>query len=51
MGREDAIRAAARWLGFQRTGRAIQEAFKSVINGAIRRGRLEYEGSRIRKLR
>ncbi len=47
--REDAIRAATRWLGFQRTGRAIQEAFKSAINGAIRRRRLEYEGSRIRK--
>lgn len=47
--REDAIRAAARWLGFQRTGRAIQEAFKSAINGAIRRGWLEYEGSQIRK--
>lgn len=47
--REDAIRAATRWLGFQRTGRAIQDAFKSAINGAIRRGRLEYEGSQIRK--
>jgi hypothetical protein len=48
--REDAIRAAARWLGFQRTGRAIQESFKSAINGAIRRGWLEKEGSQIRKL-
>lgn len=47
--REDAIRAAARWLGFQRTGRAIQDAFKSAINGAIRRGRLEKQGSQIRK--
>jgi len=47
--REDAIRAAARWLGFQRTGRAIQDAFKSAINGAIRRGRLERQGSQIRK--
>lgn len=47
--REDAIRATARWLGFQRAGRVIQDAFKSVINGAIRRGRLEYEGSQIRK--
>lgn len=47
--REDAIRAATRWLGFQRTGRAIQDAFKSAINGAIRRGRLEKQGSQIRK--
>lgn len=47
--RDEAIRAAARWLGFQRAGRAINDAFKSAINGAIRRGRLEYEGSRIRK--
>jgi len=47
--RDEAIRAASRWLGFQRAGRAIQDAFNSAINGAIRRGRLEYEGSRIRK--
>jgi hypothetical protein len=47
--REDAIRAATRWLGFQRVGRAIQDAFKSAINGAIRRGRLEKQGSQIRK--
>lgn len=47
--RDEAIRAAARWLGFQRAGRAIQDAFKSAINGAIRRGRLKYEGSRIKK--
>ncbi|MCI0390436.1 MAG: hypothetical protein MOB07_16940 [Acidobacteria bacterium] len=47
--RDEAIRAAARWLGFHRTGRAISEAFKSVINGAIRRGWLEYQGSQIRK--
>jgi hypothetical protein len=48
--RDDAIRAAARWLGFQRAGRTINDAFKSAINGAIRRRRLEYEGSRIRKI-
>ena len=48
--RADAIRAATRSLGFRRTGAAIQRAFKSVINGAIRRGLLEYEGQFIRKL-
>lgn len=47
--RDEAIRAAAKWLGFHRAGRVIQDAFKSAINGAIRRGRLEYESSRIRK--
>lgn len=47
--RDEAIRAAARWLGFHRAGRTISDAFKSAINGAIRRGRLEYEGSRIRR--
>lgn len=49
--RDEAIRAAARYLGFRRAGRAIRDAFKSVINGAIRRGLLEYEGMMIRKLR
>lgn len=49
--RDDAIRAAARYLGFRRTGRAIRDAFKSVINGAIRRGLLEYEGGNIRRVR
>jgi len=48
--RDKAIRSAARWLGFQRAGRAINDAFKSAINGAIRRGWLEYEGYRIRKI-
>ncbi|HXG92928.1 MAG TPA: hypothetical protein VNN73_11255 [Blastocatellia bacterium] len=47
--REDAMRAAARYLGFRRTGSAIREAFKSAINGAIRRGLLEYDGALIRK--
>ena len=47
--RDDAIRAAARRLGFQRTGRQIKDAFKSAINGAIRRGLLEYDGQLIRR--
>jgi hypothetical protein len=47
--RDEAIKAAARHLGFRRTGSAIRDAFKSVINGAIRRGLLEYDGALIRK--
>jgi len=49
--RDDAIRAAARRLGFHRTGTQIREAFKSAINGAIRRGLLEYDGNRVRRLK
>ncbi len=47
--REEAVRGAARHLGFRRTGSAIRDAFKSVITGAIRRGLLEYDGTAIRK--
>lgn len=49
--REEAIRAAARHLGFTRTGAAIQRAFKSAINGAIRRGLVEPDKGLIRKMR
>jgi hypothetical protein len=49
--REDAIRAAARRLGFRRTGSQIRKAFKSAINGAIRRGLLEYDDQIIRRSR
>jgi hypothetical protein len=48
--RGEAIVAATRHLGFRRTGSAIKERFKSIINGAIRRGALEYDGSQIRKM-
>lgn len=47
--REEAIRAASRHLGFKRTGSLIRDAFKSAINGAIRRGLLEVNGSLIRR--
>jgi len=47
--REDAIRAAARRLGFRRTGSRITKAFKSALNGAIRRGLLEYAEKNIRR--
>ena len=39
--RDDAINKAARYLGFARTGSIIYDAFKSIINGLIREGRLE----------
>ncbi|MBA3257272.1 MAG: hypothetical protein H0T64_11580 [Pyrinomonadaceae bacterium] len=47
--RDDAIRAAARRVGFRRTGRQIRDAFKSAINGTIRRGLLEYDGDIVRR--
>jgi hypothetical protein len=47
--RDDAIRDFARWLGFRRTGSAIEDTAKSLINGLIRTGRLEAEGTQIRK--
>lgn len=49
--REEATRAAARYLGFRRTGAAIQKAFKSVIRGALLRKLLKSEGTQIRKTR
>ena len=48
--RDVAVTAAARYLGFRRTGKKIQAAFKSVINAAIRRKLLERDGPhRIRR--
>ena len=47
--RDDAVRAAARHLGFRRTGSDIKDAFESAINGAIRRGQLAAEGNEIRR--
>ena len=47
--RDDAIRAAAERLGFARLGKRIRAAFASAVNGLIRQGRLEYDGSLIRR--
>lgn len=47
--RDDAIRDFARWLGFRRTGPVIDEMARSLINGLIREGRLEAEGTVIRR--
>jgi hypothetical protein len=42
--RDDAMVLAARHLGFARTGTKIKAAFKSIINGLIRTGKLETDG-------
>jgi Type ISP C-terminal specificity domain len=47
--RDDAIRAFARWMGFRRTGRSIDEAARSLINGLLREKRIERNGSHIRR--
>jgi hypothetical protein len=47
--RDDAIRAFARWMGFRRTGQVIDETARSLINGLLREGRLERNGSQIRR--
>jgi hypothetical protein len=46
---DDAIRAAARHLGYRRTGSKIQAAFKSAIRAAIRRGLLERDAKCVRR--
>jgi hypothetical protein len=45
---DDAIRAFARWMGFRRTGRSIDETARSLINGLVREERIERNGSQIR---
>ena len=47
--RNECIPRFARWLGFRRTGRNIDDAARSVINGLIRADRLEKMGSQIRR--
>ncbi len=50
--RDEAIVAAARHLGFRRTGQNLHAAFRSAINAAIRRGLLERDGGdQIRRTR
>ena len=48
---QEAIRNAARYLGFRRTGARIDAAFRSAIRGAIRQGQLERDGEFIRVAR
>lgn len=47
--RDEAIRGFARWMGYRRTGPAINDAVRSLINGLIRDGRLERDGDRVRR--
>ena len=47
---DEAIRAFARWLGFRRTGPVLDETARSLINGLLREGRLESQGSQIRRV-
>lgn len=47
--RDAATRGFARWLGFKRTGKAIDDSVRSVINGLLREGRLESTGTQIRR--
>ncbi len=47
--REEVMRALANHLGFRRLTETVKEPIKSAINGAIRRGRLGYDGSSIRR--
>ena len=48
--REEASKNFARWLGFARTGPAIVQTARSLINGLLREGRLEANGRNIRRL-
>jgi hypothetical protein len=47
--REEAIRSFARFLGYARTGYAIEETARSLINGLVRENRIETDGPRIRR--
>lgn len=48
--RDEAIRGFARWMGFRRTGRSIDDTARSLINGLVRERRLERQGKLIRRL-
>jgi len=49
--REEAIRSFARWMGYARTGPAINELARSLINGLLRERRLESADGAVRKAR
>ncbi len=46
-----AIRAFARYLGYARTGLNIDSTTRSMITGLLREGRIESDGSRIRRIK
>jgi len=47
--RDEAITAASRHLGFERTGKKIKAAFRSALTGLLRQGDLERDGDHIRR--
>ncbi|MCX7025328.1 MAG: hypothetical protein NT080_12030 [Spirochaetes bacterium] len=47
--RDDAIRAFMHWLGYSKMTEGIGDMGKSLINGLIQDGKLESEGTRVRK--
>lgn len=49
--RDDAVRNFARWMGYKRTGQAIEDKTVFLIKSLIREGRLEREGSKFRRTR
>ena len=49
--RDEATTNFARWLGFRRTGPKLEAIAASLINGLLREGRLERDGTRIRRTR
>lgn len=49
--RDEAIRAFVRWMGYARTGPAINELARSLINGLLRERRLESADGAVRKAR
>lgn len=46
---DEAITAAARHLGFERTGKKIKQALTSALTGLLRQGELERNGNDIRR--
>ena len=47
--RDEAITAATRHLGFERTGKKIKQALTSALTGLLRQGELERSGNDIRR--
>ncbi len=45
--RDTAIRDFCRWLGFARTGPVIEDTARSIINGLLREGRLQADGTEL----
>jgi hypothetical protein len=48
--REDSLVQFARWMGYGRTGAAIEDKVRSLIHGLLKEGRLEANETRIRRV-